>query len=145
MTVDELKAMPVAEWALPDCVLLLWVFRPPHLASVLSLWLRGDFFQGDLPGTSSVHSMRACRSAAPLFLCTDRSDCVSSPKALSGKRAGCRLLRRCALWNVQKERTDDRSEEAEQGQPIEATRVAPGQILQRTDVPGTEETAEIAD
>ena len=60
MTVDEPKAMPVAEWALPDCVLLLWVFGPSHLARVLSLWLRGDFFQGDLPGTSSVHSTRAC-------------------------------------------------------------------------------------
>jgi hypothetical protein len=31
MTVDELEAMPVAEWALSDCALLLWVPGPHTL------------------------------------------------------------------------------------------------------------------
>ena len=42
MTVDELESMLVAEWALPDCVLLLWVPGPTPCKG-LSLWLHGDF------------------------------------------------------------------------------------------------------
>jgi hypothetical protein len=49
MTVDELEAMPVAEWALSDCALLLWVPGPHTLQGLelMAAWesrLQGNRF-----------------------------------------------------------------------------------------------------
>src|SRR6516164_9681694 len=46
MTVDELEAMPVAEWALPDCVLLLWVPGPHTLQGLELMAAWGFSFKG---------------------------------------------------------------------------------------------------
>jgi N6-adenosine-specific RNA methylase IME4 len=46
MTVDELTAMPVAEWALPDCVLLLWVPGPHTLQGLELIAAWGFSFKG---------------------------------------------------------------------------------------------------
>jgi N6-adenosine-specific RNA methylase IME4 len=46
MTVDELAAMPVADWALPDCVLLLWVPGPHTLQGLELVAAWGFSFKG---------------------------------------------------------------------------------------------------
>ena len=46
MTVDELESMPVAEWALPDCVLLLWVPGPHTLQGLELMAAWGFSFKG---------------------------------------------------------------------------------------------------
>lgn len=40
MTLDEIRALPVAEYAAKDCVLLLWAIDPmlPHALSVIAAW-----------------------------------------------------------------------------------------------------------
>lgn len=40
MTLDDIKAMPVADLALPDCVLLLWATNPmlPQALAVMEAW-----------------------------------------------------------------------------------------------------------
>jgi N6-adenosine-specific RNA methylase IME4 len=40
MTFDELKTLPVSDWALPDCVLLLWIPGPhtPQGLELMAAW-----------------------------------------------------------------------------------------------------------
>jgi N6-adenosine-specific RNA methylase IME4 len=46
MTFDELKAMPVEDWALPDCVLMLWVPGPHTLQGLQLMNAWGFTFKG---------------------------------------------------------------------------------------------------
>jgi N6-adenosine-specific RNA methylase IME4 len=40
MTLEDIKALPVAEWAAPDCILLLWATDPllPRALEVIEAW-----------------------------------------------------------------------------------------------------------
>ena len=58
MTVDELEAMPVAEWALPDCVLLLWVPGPHTLQGLELMAAWGFSFKGT--GFVWIKTNRTC-------------------------------------------------------------------------------------
>src|SRR6266567_8460785 len=53
--------------------------------------------------------------------------------------------RRHAIWNVQKQRADDRSDQTEQGEAIESASVAAGEIFHEPDIPRAEEASKIAD
>ena len=58
MTVDELESMPVAEWALPDCVLLLWVPGPHTLQGLELMAAWGSSIKGT--GFVWIKTNRTC-------------------------------------------------------------------------------------
>ena len=41
MSLDDIEALPVAEWAAPDCALFLWAIDPmlPQASDVMAAWV----------------------------------------------------------------------------------------------------------
>src|SRR5437588_3226684 len=69
---------------------------------------------------------------------------IVAPNEKSFGGCGDRRLRH-TIWNMQKQRANDRSNQTEQCEPIKSARVAAGQIFHGADIPGPEETSEIAE
>src|SRR5215475_8202807 len=107
---------------------------------------RGGYRRSDRAIAYRCSSGRA--TFVPMVQSTNFGKCddLDPTLCLPRKSAHRRLTDRwCPVRNVQKERAHEGGNQAKQCQSIKAACITPGQIFQRSDVPGTEEATEITD